>query len=113
MKLNKKKFRVRKHMKYSLLNKRFNVMGRISTVMAVLSLALLCGSVVVSYVFKGSAGMSVAYLCAGSFFIAAIGAITGLQGFRDKDHKMFYCWVGSLSNIAVFLFISGMMLAFS
>lgn len=113
MKLNKKKFRVRKHMKYSLLNKRFNVMGRISTIMALLSFVLLFGAVAMSYAFKGSAGMAVAYLGAGSFFVAIIGAITGLQGFRDKDHKMFYCWVGSLANITVFLFISGMMLAFS
>lgn len=102
----------RKPKKYSFINKKNSVYGRISTFVGILALFVFIAAIVISYMHRGDGGILVGILGVMSFIISIIGFIFGLIGFQEADRQQLYCWIGSIANAVIWLGMLGMVLAF-
>lgn len=104
--------RIRKHRKYSLLNKKNSGPGRISFMLFLLSLSVLVAAVYMAFTMKGNAGAIVGVLGCVSLAVSIGGFVTGLVGFKDEEKRQLYSWIGSISNGVIWIVIAGMILAY-
>lgn len=85
-----------KKMMYSFAEKKHSVIGIISTIMGVISLAMLLAIVVVSYYMWGNAGIYAGAVGVCGIVFALAGFILGIASFSEKDIKYKYPKIGSI-----------------
>lgn len=102
----------RKRRPHSLFNKKNSKQGRISFVLALLSLVCFVAAVAYSFVKSGKGGGVTGWLGALSLVLSLGGFIVGLTGFSNRDKDLFYSWLGSILNAVIWLMYAGMYLAY-
>lgn len=86
--------------------------GRISTVMAVLAVVVFCVAAGISIAERGEAGIVVGVLAFMTLLISLSGFIVGIQSFKEETRFLRYSWIGTISNLAVWLVILMMFLIY-
>lgn len=86
--------------------------GRISTLMAILSILVLATAIGISIAQRGNAGTIVGVLGVTTFVIAIAGFILGIQSFKEETRFLRYSWIGTLMNLVVWLIMFMIFLIF-
>ncbi|MCD8118460.1 MAG: DUF6142 family protein [Lachnospiraceae bacterium] len=77
--------------------------GILSSLIAVLSICLFLGAVLLSVSEKGEAGAIVGEITLASLVLAFAGFLIGLASFKEKDKFERFSWGGSLANGAIMI----------
>lgn len=86
--------------------------GILSSLVAVLSICLFLGSVLLSVSEDGEAGSLAGKLTAASMILSFAGFAIGLMSFQEKDKFERFSWLGSLLNGAIMVAYLCMVLVF-
>lgn len=86
--------------------------GRISTVMAVLSVVVFFVAAGISIAERGEAGIIVGVLAFTTFLISLAGFIVGIQSFKEETRFLRYSWIGTIFNLVVWLIMLMMFLIY-
>lgn len=78
-------------------------MGRASCWMALLSLTVIAGSILIAYVMRGKTISVVGGLGMISVVMAGSGLRTALRGFRDRNRNYITCRIGAILNSVILL----------
>lgn len=78
-------------------------MGKISCWMALLSLAMIAGSILIAYVMRGKTISIVGGLGMISIVIAGSGFRAAVKGFRDRNRSYITCRIGAALNSVIIL----------
>ncbi len=80
---------------------KYTLGGRVSSVIAVLSIAIFVAAVVISIMKKGNAGAIVGVMGVSAFAISLVGFVVGINSFNDDMKFLKYSWIGAVSNLAI------------
>lgn len=89
--------------KYGKKNIKHSGMGKISCWMALVSLALISGSILIAYLMRGKTINIVGGLGMMSVVIAVSSFRTAVRGFRDRNRKYVTCRIGAVLNSVIFI----------
>ena len=84
--------------RYKFAKKRYAKNGQISTILAVVCLALLLLASVVSFLLRGNAGVFVGGIALMAMLLSIYGFYLGLKGFSERDCVNTFCIVGAIAN---------------
>lgn len=84
--------------RYKFVKKRYSKEGQISTVLAIVCLALLLCSSFASFALRGGAGVFVGGIALMAMLLSVYGFYLGLRGFSEKNCSNVVCIIGSISN---------------
>ncbi|PXV89065.1 hypothetical protein C8E03_10741 [Lachnotalea glycerini] len=88
--------RGKRRIKFS--NKSHAINGIISTILGAISFLLMIALVIVSYFFKGEAGVYIGSLGLTAFVIAVVGLAKGLTSFKERERYYLFSKIGSIFN---------------
>lgn len=88
---------------YSFAEKRHSQKGILSTVLGGLSFLILCVLMYISFFSAGNGGVWLGAVGMTAIVLAALGLVSGLMSFRERDVFYFFSKTGSI--------LSGVMLA--
>jgi hypothetical protein len=80
---------------------KYTLGGRVSSVIAVISVVIFVAAVVISVMKSGNAGSIVGIMGVSSFIISLVGFAVGINSFNDDTKFLKYSWIGSVSNLAI------------
>lgn len=83
---------------YMFTNKNNTRGGIISTVLAVVSFAMIVSGIIISFQKEGNAGIIVGVFGTASFMFSAIGEVMGLRSFKEREKFYLFSWIGILTN---------------
>lgn len=86
--------------------------GRAASVMAVISALIFFVAVAISISMRGNAGIIVGVLGFLTFVMAVAGFIVGLLSFREETKFFKYSWIGTISNLMLWLMMFQMFLIY-
>lgn len=95
---------------YKFTDKKHSLLGIISTIIGIIAVGLIVYSIYISFKADGNGGILVGQLGTVGFICAIIGMIIGLVSFKNDDVFYMFCWMGSILNILVVLFTTGMIM---
>lgn len=84
--------------KYKFTNKKHSIGGIVSTLMAIIAIALLIIAVMFSFKAAGNGGEEVGTMALLSAVFSVFGLITGLLSYREYDRYYTFSLIGSLLN---------------
>lgn len=84
--------------KYKFAKKEYAKNGRVSTWIAVVSAILFVVSVILSFAFRGQAGVYVGGIGLMSMLLALFGFFVGIKGYSEKGCSNIFCTVGAIAN---------------
>lgn len=84
--------------KYGRVKVKHSGMGKVSCWMALLSLLLIMGSILIAYVMRGKTISIVGGMGILSVVMAGAGLRAAIRGFRDRDRKYITCRIGIILN---------------
>ena len=84
--------------KYKFTNKKHSIGGIVSTLMAIIAIALLIIAVMFSFKAAGNGGEEVGTMALLSAVFSVVGLITGLLSYREYDRYYTFSLIGSLLN---------------
>lgn len=91
---------------------KYTVGGRISTVMAILSVIPFFIAMGIAIEKKGQAGIIVGVLAFATLVISVGGFIVGIQSFKEETKFLKYSWIGTIFNLIVWLIMFMMFLIY-
>lgn len=91
--------------KYKFTNKKISKGGIMSSLFAVLSVALVYMGVYNSYKADGAGDMIVGVLGLGAFISSTVGFIVGARSFKNEEAFLGLPWFGVVSNAVIWLFM--------
>ncbi|MCR5837975.1 MAG: hypothetical protein K6G88_15875 [Lachnospiraceae bacterium] len=80
---------------------KYTLGGRVSSVIAVVSVAIFVAAVIISVMKNGNAGAVVGVMGISSFIISLAGFAVGINSFYDDTKFLKYSWIGAVSNLAI------------
>lgn len=89
--------------KYGKKKVKHSGMGKVSCWMALVSLALIAGSILTAYVMRGRTLSIVGGLGIISIVIAGNGFRKAMKGFRDRNRNYMTCRIGAALNSVILL----------
>ena len=106
-KKNKRKVRHR------IALKNFTLGGRVSTIIAAISLFILVWAIFIAYKAEGNAGIKVGVMGLISLILAICGFVFGIRSFYEKGTKFLkFTWIGTIMNMVVMVFYLCMLLVY-
>jgi len=84
--------------KYKFAKKQYAKNGKYSTMIAGASVLILVISVLLSFLFRGQAGVVVGGLGLMSMLLSIYGFVLGVRGYSEKKCSYRYCTVGTIAN---------------
>ena len=92
--------------------RKYTLGGRIATVLFVVEVAIIAIAVIWSFYKKGNAGIEVGIMAATAMLMSLIGFFVGIFSFKDEMRFLTYSWIGTITNLMVFLGISMLFLIY-
>lgn len=86
--------------------------GRVSALMALLSVVVLAVAVGISIDKKGNAGSIVGILGIVTFVTAMGGFVIGIESFKEETRFFRYSWLGTIMNLIMWLLMLMIFLIF-
>lgn len=77
--------------------------GRISTLMAIVSVVVLAVAIGIAIAKRGNAGIIVGILGIATFAIAMAGFVVGIESFKEETKFLRYSWIGTMMNLVMWL----------
>lgn len=96
---------------YKFTNKHHAIGGIVSVVLACIAIVTTVYAIIISYRHQGQGPYMVGILGSIALFIAVMGTISALIGFKESDKFYILCWLGSVLNCVVWIFLGGMFLS--
>ncbi len=93
-----------KRQKYKFAKKEYAKNGKISTGLAVAAVVLFVFSVILSFAFRGAAGVYVGGIGLLSTLLAVLGFILGVKGYSEKNCSHLFCTIGTIANGLICIF---------
>lgn len=87
-----------KRQKYKFTKKEYAKKGIFSSVLAAVSLFLFLTACVLSFGFRGAAGVYVGGIALMAMLFSVYGFYTGLSGFSEKNCSHVFCIAGAIAN---------------
>lgn len=84
--------------RYKFVKERYSKDGQISTLLAIVCIALLLCSSLVSFAMRGGAGVLVGGIALMTMLLSVYGFYLGLKGFSEKNCSNVVCIIGAISN---------------
>lgn len=86
--------------------------GRISTIMAIMSVIIFFVAAGIAIAKRGQAGSIVGILGLATLVISVAGFIVGIQSFREETKFLKFSWIGTIFNLFVWLIMFMMFLIY-
>ncbi len=102
--------KVNKFKKYKFTDKKRSKGGIASTVLLFLAVALLVGSIYLSYKSAGNGGLEVGLLAFMSLVVSLVGFFVGVKSFKEENVFFGYSWFGTIGNTIMWIFLGCLML---
>lgn len=103
--------KIDKNAKRIPLNK-FSKGGRISSLIALVNIFMICLNIAISIALKGKAGIYVGVLMLFVLISAAVGFAMGINSFKEENKFMRYTYIGTIANAVIWIGILGMYLIY-
>ncbi|MDD3339538.1 MAG: hypothetical protein PHS82_11865 [Lachnospiraceae bacterium] len=87
-----------KEHKYTFAQKVHSKSGRDSSIFAGISLLLFVAAAIISFAYKGKAGVYIGGIALMAMLFSVYGFIIGLRGFSEKNCAHTLCITGAISN---------------
>lgn len=84
--------------KYKFAKKVYAQKGILSTWIALASTGLFLISVIISYAFRGDAGVFLGGLGLMTILLSIFGFFLGVRGYAEKNCSHLFCMIGTLAN---------------
>ena len=108
----KKKVEKKSKKKPHIPLRKYTLGGRIATVLFIIEVLIVAVSVVWSFHKKGNAGTEVGLMAAVALLMSVSGFFIGILSFKDDMRFLTYSWIGTITNLIVFLGISMLFLIY-
>ena len=103
----------RDKVKQKVALRNYTLGGRISTLLAAISVVLLIWAIALSYTKEGHGGQTVGVVAFVSMCTCIIGFIFGIRSFYEKGAKFLkFTWIGTITSMVLLVFYAGMILAY-
>lgn len=84
--------------KFKFAKKVYAKKGKLSSVLAGVSLVLFFAAGILSFAFRGKAGVYVGGIALMAMLFSVYGFYLGLSGYSEKECSHIFCTVGAIAN---------------